>query len=142
LVASVRPAGSVEAVENVVAPNPPVCVKVWLNAAFAVPVVVAGLVTVMVGQPMVRVYVAPVPLQPLPSVALTLIGKLPIWVGVPQRVPLADSVRPVGSVLAVVKVVAPTAPVCVKIWLNGAPTVAVFTAGLVIAMAWHPTTRL
>ena len=46
--------GSVLAVVNVVVPMPPLCVKVWLNGALAVPVVVAGLVTVMVWQVMAR----------------------------------------------------------------------------------------
>ena len=54
LVASVRPAGSVLVVENVTAPMVLEAVKVWLNALFTVPVVVAGLVTVMVWQLMVR----------------------------------------------------------------------------------------
>src|SRR5438067_1670168 len=57
---------------------------------------------------MVRLYVAPVPLQPFASVAVTVIGKLPTTVGVPDSVPFEASVRPDGSVpLASVKVVAP-----------------------------------
>jgi len=36
-------------------------VKVWLNALDAVPVVVAGFVTLIVWQVMVRLYVAPTP---------------------------------------------------------------------------------
>src|SRR5947209_2605715 len=45
---SVRPAGRVLDVENVAVPIEPLCVKVWLNAAFTVPVLVTGLVTLMV----------------------------------------------------------------------------------------------
>ena len=75
--------------------------KVWLKAALTVPVFVAGLVTVMVWQPMTSVYVAPLPVQPLASVAVTTIGNEPLCVGVPERTPAVDSVRPVGSVLAV-----------------------------------------
>src|SRR5436309_3015833 len=57
---------------------------------------------------MVRLYVAPVPVQPFASVALTVIGNVPTTVGVPDSVPFAASVRPDGSVpLASVKVVAP-----------------------------------
>ena len=51
---SEKPVGSVEAVVKVAVPCAPVCVKVWLKAAPTVPVVVAGLVTVMVWQPMTR----------------------------------------------------------------------------------------
>src|SRR5207253_1163324 len=109
---------------------------------FAVPVVVAGLVTVMVGQVIVSVYVGPVPLQPLPSVALTLIGKLPICVGVPERTPAADSVRPLGSALVVENVAPPMAPVCVKVCRTGARAVSVVAAGLVTAIVWHAIARL
>ena len=45
------PAGSVPlASEKAIVPMPPDCVKVWLKAVPAVPVVVTGLVTVMVWQ--------------------------------------------------------------------------------------------
>jgi hypothetical protein len=52
---SVRPAGSALAVVNVAPPMAPVWVKFWLNAVPAVPVFVAGLLTVIVGQPTVSV---------------------------------------------------------------------------------------
>ena len=65
------------------------------------PVVVAGLVTVMAWQLMTSVYVAPLPKQPFASVALTTIGNDPVCVGVPERTPPLDSDRPTGSVLAV-----------------------------------------
>src|SRR5258708_372246 len=48
----------------------PLCMKVWLKPESTVPVVVAGFVTVMVWQAMTSVYVAPVPVQPLKSVAV------------------------------------------------------------------------
>jgi hypothetical protein len=80
--------------------------------------------------------VAPVPVQPLASVAVTVIGKLPVCVGVPESVPLVVSVRPAGSVLAVVNVGVPMAPDWVKVWLKAADAVPVVVAGLVTVMVW------
>src|ERR1700756_3074762 len=117
-------------------------VKTSVNGALTVPVVLAGLVTVMVWQPMTRLYVAPEPLQPLPSVAVTTIGKVPVWVGVPESTPPEESVRPAGSVLAVVKVTVPTVLRGVKVWLKAALPVRVVVAGLVTVMVWQPMTRL
>src|SRR5437016_290138 len=68
---SESPAGSELAVVKVSVPTVLPAVKLWLKAALTVPVVVAGLLTVMVWQPMVSVYVAPEPLQPFASVAVT-----------------------------------------------------------------------
>ena len=68
--------------------------NVWLNGVLTVPVVAPGFVTVIVWQPMTRVYVVPAPVQPFASVAVTTIGKLPVCVGVPERTPSAASVRP------------------------------------------------
>ena len=51
----VRPVGSVEAVVNVAVPMAALCVNGWLNGELTVPVVVDGLVTVMVWQPMTSV---------------------------------------------------------------------------------------
>ena len=82
------------------------------------------------------------PVQPLLSVTVTTIGKLPVWVGVPESVPLVARVKPPGKVLAVVKVAVPCAPVCVKFWLKGASTVPVVVAGLVTVMVWQLMTRL
>src|ERR1700756_4392268 len=109
LAASVRPAGNVPlAREKVVVPMPPLSVKVWLNAAPATPLFTAGVVTGVVWEGVVRGVGEAVPLQPFASVALTVIGKEPVCVGVPESVPLAASVRPAGSVpLASEKVVAP-----------------------------------
>ncbi len=76
---------------------------------------------------MTSVYVAPVPVQPFASVALTVIGKEPVCVGVPESVPFAASVRPAGSVPeARLNVTAPMPPVCVNVWLK-----AVFAAPVV-----------
>src|SRR5258708_6361948 len=83
---------------------------------------------------MTRLYVPPVPGQPLPPVTLTTIGKVPVPLGVPASVPLVASVRPAGRVLAVVNVAVPEAPVCVKFWLNATPAVPVVTAGFVTAI--------
>ena len=87
---------------------------------------------------MVRLYVAPVPLQPFASVAVTVIGKLPTTVGVPDSVPFEASVRPDGSVpLASAKVVAPMPLPAVKVWLNALPAVPVLTDGLLTVMTWQ-----
>jgi len=52
----------------------------------------------------------------LPLGHLNVIGKEPVCVGVPESVPFAASVRPVGNVpLLRVKVVAPMALVCVNV---------------------------
>ena len=97
--ASVRPAGSVPLSSvNVAVPMAPVCVNVSLNGEPAVPLAFAGFVTVMVWQAMTSVYVAPVPVQPLLSVTVTVIGNVPVCVGVPDSTPFVASVRPVGSV--------------------------------------------
>ena len=99
------------------------------------PVVVAGLVTVMTWQPMTSVYVVPSPVQPFESVARTVIGKDPVCVGVPDRVPLLARVSPVGSVpVKRAKVVVPMPPLCVKFWLKAVFTVPVVVAGLVTVM--------
>src|SRR3954468_1675350 len=113
-------------------------VKVTVNGALTVPVLVAGLVTVMVWQPMTSVYVAPLPEQPFPSTTWTTIGNDPVCVGVPERTPAVESASPAGSVLAVVKVNVPTVLPAVKAWLKAAFTVPVVVAGLVTVMVWQP----
>ena len=134
-VASVKPPGSVDDVANVVVPCPPDCVNVWLNAVPAVPVVVAGFVTVIVGQVIVSVYAGLTPVQPLPSVTVTTIGNVPPCVGVPERVPLVASDRPVGSVDEVVNVAPPTAPLCVKSMLRAVPAGELVVDGLFTTIA-------
>src|SRR5436853_2941951 len=89
-----------------------------------------------------RLYVVPTPVQPWLSVTLTTMGNVPTTLGVPERTPLAESDRPAGSVpLKSVNVAVPMAPLCVKVWLNGAPTVPSVTAGLVMVMTLQQTGR-
>ena len=71
------------------------------------------------------------------SVAVTVIGKLPVCVGVPARTPAVESVMPAGSVLAVVKFVVPMPPDCVNVALNAVPAVPVLVAGAVTVMVWQ-----
>lgn len=62
---------------------------------------------------------------------MTVIGKVPTTVGVPERTPLDARVRPDGRVpLASENVVVPIPPLCVKLWLNGLPATPLLTAGL------------
>src|SRR3954453_10214965 len=78
------------------------------------------------------------PLQPLPSVTLTVIGNDPNCAVVPLSRPDALSVYPVGSVpLFRVKVAPPTAPVCVNCWLKAVFTVPDAVAGFVTVMVWQ-----
>ena len=107
---SVRPVGSVLAVDQVAVPRMPLTVKVWSKDVPSVPVVVPGFVTVIVWQAITSVYVARVPVQPFASVALTTIGNEPVWLVVPERTPALESVRPVGSVLDVENVTEPLPP--------------------------------
>ena len=55
------------------------------------------------GQPITRLYVGPFPVQVFASDAVTTMGKVPACVGMPLNTPAADKVKPVGKVLAVVK---------------------------------------
>ena len=83
------------------------------------------------------------PVQPFESVTVTVIGNVPVCVGVPESTPLEARVRPVGSVpLLSVNVAVPIAPVCVKVWLKAAFTVPVVVAGLVTVMVWQPMTSV
>ena len=79
----------------------------------------------------------------MPSVTLTVIGNEPVCVGVPERRPAADNVRPVGSEpLLSENVAPPIAPDCEKFWLKAVPAVPVETPGLVTVMVWQLMTRL
>src|SRR5205807_939558 len=119
LAASVRPVGSVEEVVNVAVPMAPLCVKLIERGVPAGLLVVAGLATVMVGRLMAGVEGGRVPVRPLPAVTLTVIGKEPVTVGVPDRRPALESVSPAGSEpLLSEKVAPPMAPDCVKVWLK------------------------
>ncbi len=76
-------------------------------------------------------------MQPLLSVAVTVIGNEPVCVGVPESVPFVASVRPAGSVLEVVNVAVPIAPVWVNVWLNAEFAVPVVVAGFVTLIVWQ-----
>ena len=89
-----------------------------------------------------RVYVAPVPVQPFASVAVTTIGKLPVWLVVPERTPVLESVMPVGSVLDVENVTVPLPPDCVNVWLKAVPAVPVVVDGFVTVIVGQVVTRL
>ncbi len=92
---------------------------------------------------MVSVYVAPVPLQPLVSVALTVIGKLPICVVVPERTPVALlRVMPLGSAPVSLQAAVPRIPVAVNVWLKTTPAVPVFVTGLVTVTVWQLITSV
>ena len=82
------------------------------------------------------------PVQPLPSVTVTVIGNEPPCVGVPERTPFAARLKPVGNGPAVVNVAPPTAPVCVNVALKGAPAAPVVVAGFVTVMVWQAMTSV
>ena len=84
-----------------------------------------------------------VPVQPLESVTVTVIGKLPTCSGTPDNVPSAASVTPAGSEpLASVNVAVPMAPLCVNVAVNDEPAVPVFVDGFVTVMVWQAMVRL
>ena len=51
------------------------------------------------------------------SVAVTVIGKLPVLVGVPDSTPVPDNVNPAGSVPVSVNVMGVAPPACVNVVL-------------------------
>src|SRR4029078_651292 len=143
IVYSVRAAGCAPLSDQVTVPCAPVCENCSLNGAFTVPVAFAGFVTVMVWQLMVRFYGVPPPWQPFASVAVTVIGKLPVTVGVPERMPVEVSKeRPAGGAPLSRQRTVPCAPLCVNCSLNAASPVPVALAGLVTVMTWQPIDRL
>ena len=71
------------------------------------------------------------PVQPFASVAFTVIGKLPVWVEFPERMPVElSSVIPAGSVPVSLQVIVPLPPEAVKVSLKAALAVPVVVAGL------------
>src|SRR5205807_7892659 len=92
----------------------------------------------------IRLYVGPTAVQPPTSVTLTVIGKMPLAVGVPERTPVAGlSVRPGGSVPElIVKLTGGVPPFCVKVWLNGTPTVPWLTTGFTTDTPGQVTVRV
>lgn len=78
------------------------------------------------------------PVQPLESVAVTVIGKLPACVGVPLRTPAAK-VMPVGKAPFSENVTVPTPPVCANVTAEyAAPTVPLASVLGVTVIAAHP----
>ncbi len=113
---SVIPVGRVPVTDQVMVPMPLVWVKV---CEYGVPAVPAGMVVGIHGDGLAaddeRVRCG-CPMQPLASVAVTVMGKLPVWVGVPDRTPVDGlSVTPVGSVPVTDQVMVPMPPVWVKV---------------------------
>ena len=83
------------------------------------------------------------PIQPFPPVTFTVIGKLPVWVGVPLKTPADDKLKPVGNVpVFKLKVAPPIAPVWVKVWLKAAPAVPLDVPGLLTAIVLTVTVTL
>ena len=119
-------------------------VIVWLYAEPYVPFGKLAGAIVMVGHEMTIVYVGLTPVQPLPSVTFTVMGKVPACVGVPDSVPFSASTKPGGKepLLSVKFAALPSAPTCVNVWLNGAPTVPVATAGALTVMLWQTMTSV
>src|SRR5258708_33035923 len=92
---------------------------------------------------MVSVEVAAVPVQPLVSVALTVIGKLPICVVVPERTPVALlRVMPLGSAPVSLQAAVPRIPVAVNGWVKATPAVPALGAGLGAGTGRPVVTRL
>ena len=78
-----------------------------------------------------------VPVQPFVSVTVTVIGKQPVWVGVPQSMPPLVNVRPLGSAPVDENVGTPRIPVAVKVSQNGVPVVPVVVTGGITVIGWH-----
>ena len=75
--------------------------------------------------------------------AVTVIGKEPVWVGVPESVPFVARVRPAGSVPeASANVAAPVPPVWVNVSLNALLAVPFELAGLFTVIVGQVMTRL
>src|SRR5580704_19692076 len=107
------PVGNVLAVVNVTAPTPPLCVNcTWYGSNSTATGTVVG-VTLIVEQPIDIVYPL-LPVQLCESVAVTVIGKVPVAVGVPDSTPAVLRVNPSRDPVSA-NVTVPTPPV----WVNG-----------------------
>ncbi len=74
---------------------------------------------------------------------MTVIGNVPVCVGVPERTPVDGlSVIPVGSVALSDQVIVPMPPDWLKVWENATPAVPELVAGFVTVMTWQTITRL
>ena len=113
----VIPVGRLPYSVKIVAPTPALWVKV--TGGYTTPAVPEGIdpgPTLIVGQLTIMLY-ASVPKHPFESVALTMIGNVPVWVAVPDKSPPVERLIPVGNVPVSVNVIVPTPPV----WVNVAP---------------------
>ena len=100
------------------------CMNATEYGALALPDGMVAGFTVIVWQFTTSVYWR-LPTQPLPAVAVMVIGKLPVWSGVPNRVRVvALKVSPAGRVPLSTQFIAPAPPVWLKICEYGAPAVA------------------
>ena len=70
------------------------------------------------------------------SVAVTVMGKLPGCVGVPESTP-PENVRPFGNVPVKLNVVVPIPPVCVNVWLYAVFTVPAGIEDGLTEMLWQ-----
>jgi hypothetical protein len=86
---------------------------------------------VIAGQLIIKLYGVPFPVQLFPSVAVTVIVKVPVWIGVPLNIPVVDKIKPAGRELEVVYVTVDVPPVEVNVWLKAVPAVPVVVRGLV-----------
>ena len=72
------------------------------------------------------------------SVTVTVTVQHPVWVVVPVRRPLGESVKPGQSVaVARVNVAVPIAPVCVNCAENGTPAVPVALVARMTVIVWQ-----
>src|SRR5262245_28286575 len=108
---SVRPLGSTPAVTLTVGGGKPVIVTWNVPGVFSVNVAVFALV--IAGDVVTRTVKVCVAFGSTPLVAVSVTGKAPNCVGVPDNNPAADSVRPGGSVPAVTLTVGAGKPVIV-----------------------------
>src|SRR5262245_20142619 len=98
--------------------------------------------TAMVWQPMTSVYVR-LPAQPFASVAVTVMGKVRVCVGVPDSTPVEVlSVMAVGSVPVTDQVMVPMPLVCVKVWVYALPAVPLAMVVGFTPTVWHPMTSV
>ena len=82
-------------------------------------------------------------MQLLASVAVMVMGKLPVCVGVPERTPvLVLSVTPVGSVPVTDQVMVPMPLVCVNVCEYAVPAVPPAMVVGFTVMVWQPMTSV
>ena len=83
------------------------------------------------------------PVQALASVAVMVMGKLPVWVGVPERTPVDGfSVMPMGSAPVTDQVMVPMPPVRVMVCEYGVPAVPAGSVAGLTVMVWQLMTSV